>query len=218
MTETTEAIILHATKYGDGKFMLNAYSRRLGRTSFALSIPAAKNRPSPLPCCQPLFQNEIEYAGGDSLVKRVKSISPSYNYVTIPKSPVKTSVVMFLSEVLLKTLTYPECNPDLYGFISTSLKILDDKNFKGRNFHLKFLLQFLKYSGFYPADGIKGCSAEHSKIFSALLGGGFLECEEIELNGSGRSLLLEKILDCYRCNFPAFKEIKSLEILKTVFH
>ena len=139
MIQKTRAIILQYTKYGDGKLMINAFSEDSGRTSFSLSN--VKNASRFLPYCQPLFQNEIEFTDSGSAVKRVKSISPAVSYRTIPKNPAKMSVVMFLSEVLLKTLTYSEKNGELYGFISTSLRLLDEEGYKGRNFHLKFLMQ-----------------------------------------------------------------------------
>jgi len=240
MTEKTQAIILQVTKYGDGKFMLNTFTSELGRASFSLNAGQNKNRPSPLPCCQSLFQNEIEYAGSNSPVKKIKAIYPSYNYKTIPKDTAKMSVAMFLAEILLKTLTYSECNPGLYEFVSTSLKLLDEDGFKGRNFHLKFLMQLSKYTGFYPVNRYSGLTPcfdiaksafesnmtvskhvirePYSKIFSEILDKDFAECEAIPLSGNDRSYILEKILDYYRYNFPAVKEIKSLEILQTVFH
>ena len=240
MTEKTKAVILQAHKYGDNKLILNTFSEKFGRMSFSVVISQNKNRTSVLPYCQPLFQNEIEYTGGNSEIKKVKSISPAFNYVSIPKSPAKMSVVMFLSECLLKTLTYSEGNSDLYGFLSTSLQLLDEESFNGRNFHLKFLMQLSKYIGFYPYNRFskedpcfdisksKFCQdvrgslhfirPPYSEIFSKILDSDILMCEDIPLNGSERSFLLEKILDYYRYNFENFREIRSLDILQTVFH
>lgn len=238
MIQKTRAIILQYTKYGDGKLMINAFSEDSGRTSFSLSN--VKNASRFLPYCQPLFQNEIEFTDSDSAVKRVKSISPAVSYRTIPKNPAKMSVVMFLSEVLLKTLTYSEKNGELYGFISTSLRLLDEEGYKGRNFHLKFLMQLSKYAGFFPLNryspltpcfdlaqsrfGVDFSGSPHfirepySKIFSEILDCDVLSCEKIPLSGGERSFLLEKILDYYRYRFDTLKQIKSLEILHTVFH
>ncbi|MBQ5451673.1 MAG: recombination protein O N-terminal domain-containing protein [Bacteroidales bacterium] len=240
MIQKTRAIILQYSKYGDNKLILNTFSEDFGRLSFALKLPEGKNKANVLPYCQPLFQNEIEYRGSNSAVKNIKSISPAVNYATIPKNTAKMSVAMFLSEVLLKTLTYSEANKELYGFISTSLLLLDDKDYKGRNFHLKFLMQLSKYVGFFPFNRYsqqtpcfdiaksKFCQdiagsphfirEPYSKIFSDILDNDILSCEEIPLNGAARSFLLEKILDYYRYRFDSLHDIRSLEILQAVFH
>lgn len=240
MTLKTRAIILQVSKYSDSKLMLNTFSEEFGRMSFALNISAKKNGASVLPYCQSLFQNEIEYVGSNSQVKTVKNISPVVNYISIPKNATKTSIVMFISEVLLKTLTFSETNKELYRFISTSLELLDQESYKGSNFHLKFLMQLSKYIGFFPLNRYSALTPcfdvsksvfcqdysanshfirePFSKVFSDILDLDLLSCEEIPLNGSQRSFLLEKIMDYYRYRFDTLNQIKSLDVLRTVFH
>ncbi len=240
--EKTEAIMLSTAKYGDNKLIINTYTRECGRMAFAVTIPATRNKASALPYCQPLFQNEIEYTGTSTPtgIHRASRITPGHTYMTIPFDQAKMSVVMFLAEILTKTLTYSEKNDDMYDYIATSLRLLDDRDFKGSNFHIKFLMQLAKYMGFYPANryseyrpcfdlsrsmfvenklGVKHLiTPPYGLIFSQMLDKDFISCEAITLNGNSRSYLLEKVLDYYRYHFETLDNIKSLEVLQQIFH
>jgi DNA repair protein RecO (recombination protein O) len=240
MTEKTEAIILQYNKYGDNKLMINTFSRENGRMSFSAVIPVSRYKNSVLPYCQPLFQNEIEYSGSNSNIKKITKISPSYTYATIPFNTAKMSTAMFLAEVLGKILTFSEENSEMFDYITTSLKILDDPDYKGYNFHLKFLMQLAKYIGFYPINRYSEFSdcfdisksaftvdnpgsphiirEPYSEIFSRILDTDITTVDSIELNGAGRSYLLEKIIDYYRYRFDTLNTIKSLEVLQAVYH
>ena len=214
--EKTEAIMLNSVKYGDNRLILNVYTRECGRMTLSVAIPRTRNRASALPYCQPLFQNEIEYTARGN-IRRAARITPSFTYRTIPFDTAKMSVAMFLSEILTKTLTFAEKNDDLYNFIATSLQILDDTQYKGVNFHIKFLLQLTKYMGF--DIGAKHLvMPPYTLTLNQILESDFIECEQLGLSGEIRSQLLQKTLDYYRQHFETLNDIKSLEVLQKIFH
>ena len=237
--EKTDAIILNTVKYGDNKLIINAYTRECGRMTLSVALPKTRNHTSALPYCQPLFQNEIEYSTKGN-ISRAARITPVFTYKSIPFDTAKMSVVMFLAEILTKTLTYSEKNDDMFSYLSTSLRLLDDQEYKGLNFHIKFLLQLTKYMGFTPMgsfsetlpcfDLMKSKFVEnrvgvphlitppYSLTFSQILDKDFLECEQMELSGDTRSHLLQKTLDYYRYHFETLDNIKSLEVLQKIFH
>lgn len=240
MLEKTEAIVLQCSKYGDNKLIVNTFSREYGRMAFSVVLPMNRNKASALPYCQPLFQNEFEYAGSNSSMKKASKVSPVFTYTTIPFSTAKMSIAMFLSEMLSKVLTYSEQNDDLYEYISTSFRLFDNPEYKGRNFHLKFLMQLAKYLGFYPGNrysqqnncfdlsksvfeqdspgSLHFLRPPYSEIFSRILDTDIMTCDSIELNGNERSYLLEKIIEYYRYRFDTLNTIKSLDVLQAVFH
>lgn len=240
MKQTAQAITLNCTKYSDNKLIVNTYTRELGRAAFAIRIPQNR-KSSPLPYCQPLFINEIEYnSAPEAEIKQASKIAPSYTYTSIPFSTTKTTTAMFITEILAKVLNFSEKNEELYDYITSSLKLFDQNEVNGKNFHLKFLLQITKYLGFYPANRyseLRPCfdianakftanitSARqaihppYSEIFSRILDYDYIPCDFIPLSGSDRSFLLEKIIDYYRYRFENIAAVKSLEVLKTVFH
>lgn len=214
--EKTEAIILSNVKYGDNKLILNTYARESGRMTISVAIPKAPNRPSALPYCQPLFQNEIEYTAHGN-IRRAHNITPAFTYKTIPYDTAKMTVAMFLAEILTKTLTYSEKNEDLYNFLATSLQLLDDPNYKGLNFHIKFLIQLTKYMGFDIGAKHK-TTPQDSLIFNKILESDFISCENLQLTGNTRSNILQKTLDYYRFHFETLDNIRSLEVLQKIYH
>ena len=214
--EKTEAIILSSVKYGDNKLILNAYTRESGRMTLGVAIPKTRHKASALPYCQPLFQNEIEYTVHGN-IRRADKIMPAFTYKTIPFDTAKMSVAMFLAEILTKTLTYAEKNYDLYSFIATSLQLLDDQQYKGANFHIKFLIQLSKYMGIDIGAKLP-IMPPYSLTFNRMLQEDFVGCEQIELTGDIRSYLLQKTIEYYRLHFETLDNIKSLEVLQKVFH
>lgn len=240
MKQKTKTIILNTSKYGENKLIINGYTREYGRMGFVISAIATK-KASPLPYCQPLFQNEVEFNYNPSHeLQQAKTINPCYTYQSIPYKTSKTSIAFFIAEVLRKTLVYSEKNTSLYDFISASLKMFDIPEIKGTNFHLKFLMTLSKYLGFYPANRYSQneqffdiekskfitqnynnrhtIPPPYSKIFDSLLDNEFTTCENIQLSGSDRSFLLNKIIEYYKYRFENIHNINSLEILQTVFH
>lgn len=214
--EKTDAIILNTVKYGDNKLIINAYTRECGRMTLSVAISKNRNHASALPYCQPLFQNEIEYTSKGN-IRRAARITPVFTYKTIPFDTAKMSVVMFLAEILTKTLTFAEKNDDLYNYIATSLQLLDDQQYKGVNFHIKFLLQLTKYMGFDIREKHL-MIPPYTLTFNRILESDFVECEQLALSGDIRSTMLQKTLDYYRLHFDTLDNIKSLEVLQTIFH
>lgn len=240
MKQTALAIVLNYTKYSDNKLIVNAYTKQFGKTAFSVRIPKS-SKTSPLPYCQPLFQNEFEFsAPSDSEIKNTSKIAPAYTYTSIPFNTYKTATAMFITEFLSKVLTFSEKNEQLYDYIAESLKLFDQNEVTGKNFHLKFLIQITKYLGFFPpnryselrpyfdlgkamftsrVDNTKhAINPPFSEIFSKMLDYDYIPCDFIQLSGSDRSFLLEKIIEYYGYRFENIAAIKSLNVLKTVFH
>ena len=240
MKQTATAIILNYTKYSDNKLIVNAYTKQFGRAAFSFTIPQNR-KASPLPYCQPLFITEIEFnAPPEADIKHASKISPAYTFTSIPFNTNKTATAMFITEILAKVLTFSEKNEELFNYMADSLKLFDQNEVTGKNFHLKFLLQITKYLGFYPANRyseLRPCfdlanakfttsvstakqaiHPPYREILSRILDYDYIPCDFIPLNGNDRSYLLEKIIEYYRYRFDTLSSIKSLGVLKTVFH
>src|SRR5690606_34229782 len=79
-------------------------------------------------------------------IKEAKVFHP---YQTLHTDIVKSSMVMFLSEMLKNCIREEEANTELYGFLENSFLWLDENDVIP-NFHIFFLLQLSMYLGFYP--------------------------------------------------------------------
>jgi DNA repair protein RecO (recombination protein O) len=141
-----------------------------------------------------------------------------------------------LAETLAYSLYEEEKNPGLYQYIETALVWLDTHE-RTSNFHILFLLNLTKYLGFYPEtkdlnyayfdlrEGVftnkkplnNSVSGEKLIMFKSLIGINFDVVGQLGLNSRSRNLMLDILLDYYELHLPAFKEPKSLNVLKEVF-
>ena len=81
-------------------------------------------------------------------INRIKEVKCFHPYHTIQSDIVKSTVAMFVGEVLYKT-TRIESHPQPLGeFIITSLITLDTLTSNAENFHLLFLLKLSRFLGF----------------------------------------------------------------------
>lgn len=78
--------------------------------------------------------------------------------VHIPYDTVKTTMAMFIAEVVYRSVREEESNTELFGFIDHAVQILDVQHDTPTDFHLIFCLQLTRYLGFYPGGRSGNCS------------------------------------------------------------
>ena len=62
----------------------------------------------------------------------------------------KSSITLFVNELLMKAIREEETNTDLFDYIFQSMQWLDLAGSGFVNFHLVFAIQLTRYLGFYP--------------------------------------------------------------------
>ncbi|MGB0357220.1 MAG: DNA repair protein RecO [Flavobacteriaceae bacterium] len=240
MELSTQAIVLNTTKYGETSVVLHAYTQDSGLRSFmAKGVRSPKRSKSfSMGMFQPLTQLELISSApkhsGLSLLKSAK-INPAYT--TIPLDITKSSICLFLAEVLRSVLKEEEQNNTLYSFLSNALAWMDTHNHTA-NVHILILIQLTKYLGFYPdistiehpyfdiqnghfcpfAHNDDCVSGNEILLFKSFLGTKFDELETILISADQRRALLRLIMRYYKSHVQSFREPKSLEILYEVFN
>ena len=58
--------------------------------------------------------------------------------------------MLFRSEVLSRSLKEEEPNPALFGFLHSSIQIFDLSKASSIRFHIHFMIQLTRYTGFFP--------------------------------------------------------------------
>lgn len=238
MVEKCAAIVLGSVKYGDNSIILKTYTRSGGLKSFiAGSIHSKKGVLKPA-MLQVLSQMDlVYYERSKGALKRVKEASVSYHYKSLWYDPVKSTLAMFLAEILSHVLKEEEENPALFEYIIQSMHLLDEVEEGVGNFHLHFLLRLTAYLGFFPQSS--GPNARYFDLESGVYVSGpishyhFLserdtglwkQLQQSEAEGelkmgigrSDRSMLLNSLLTYYRLHITDFGELKSLEVLKSL--
>jgi DNA repair protein RecO (recombination protein O) len=235
---STKAIVLSSLKYADADLIVKCFTEDHGLKSYLLrNILASKKgklRPSMF---QPLTQLEIvaNHKEKNSLnhIREAKTLHP---YRTIQTQIHKSSIAIFIAEVLRNSIQEEEANPGLYTFLEKSLVWLDEKD-RVVNFHLLFLVKLSRFLGFYPYDHRPGethfnllegvfqekptneycISNENVQILKQLMGMGFEDLPKLEIDQSQRVGFLESMMFYYELHLQGFRKPKSLEVLNEVF-
>ncbi|MDC1029837.1 DNA repair protein RecO [Flavobacteriaceae bacterium] len=234
----TKAIVLHTLKYNDTSLIAHCYTEALGKQSFLLKgILSARKGGIRKAYFLPMTQLEIQFQhknkGGLNFLKEVKILHPYQQLYTDIK---KNALVLFLSEIIYKSLKEEETNPLLYEFLENAFLWLDS-NEDIANFHLLFLLKLSQFLGFYPhldqengayfnlesgcftsstplEKHIKGNSAQ---LLKELLGMNFAGIKRPKINQHTRRELLEAMVNYFELHLLGFSKPKSLSILHDVF-
>lgn len=237
MIVTTKAIVLSSVKYGEADLIVKMYTEKGVKSYLLKRILKAKKGKLKAAYFQPLTQLEIVASHNDKgNLNYIREAKISHPYQTLTTNIIKQSIVIFLSEVLSKSLQEEEENPQLFRFLETSLIWLDTHTTIS-NFHLLFLVQLSKHLGFYPdkensefeyfnlEEGsfsmlkplnsfIAGKKLTH---FKQLLGINFDALDSLQFSGKERHEILETLVNYFELHLPIFSKPKSLAVLKTVF-
>ncbi len=239
MISTTNAIVLSKIKYSDNDLIVKCYTEQFGVVSFLLKgILKSKKAKVKTAYFQVLsqLQLEISYQNNRSL-QYIKEVKPLFIYSSLHTIIFKSTIAMFLSEVLSTSLQEEEKNELLYTYLETTLQWLDAKN-EYSNFHLLFLLKLSRHLGFYPETNsielpffnlragkfekqpsdLYSVSDENLTLLKNLLGTTFDALSNIKINSKQRQSFLSMLLLYFELHLGSFKKPKSLEVFNQVFN
>lgn len=238
MLVKTQAIVFSALKYGEADLIVKCFTQKAGLKSYLLrGVLKSKKGKLKASFFQPLTQLEIEANHRDKgTLEYLKEAKVVLHYKSLHTNIIKSTVVMFLAEVLRNSVKEEEENPALFGFLQDSLSWFDSSG-ETANFHLLFLLKLSRYLGFYPDDSQKDkpvfnlldgtfqtietniycVNNENLELLRLLLGIDFDTVSSIKLNQNIRAKFLNMLLEYYELHLQGFKKPRSLAILNEIF-
>jgi len=238
MITKTKGVLLHQLKYSETSLILKVYTEEHGLQSFILRSARSKKGKNKSSFLQPLSLVEIVAHGKESTaLKQISNINLCQPYQTIPFDVIKQSIVLFLNEVLYKSIQEHADDKALFYFIYEGLLSLDQTD-KVENFHLLFLVHLLFYLGVLPENNYdSNCCFFHltegkfvetqtdkalcldqevSKVFSTLLGMKFVDFQMIKINNEQRRKMIKNLITYYQIHISGVKNINSHLVLETV--
>jgi len=172
-------------------------------------------------------------------MQTLREFTVSYSPADIYSNIRKSSVAVFLGEVLASVLREEHPNERLFDYIEDSIIYFDTRKEDYANFHLAFLAGLSSFLGFEPRkrkdssdlyfDMLNGgfvaspplhgnfADRELSEILAFLFSSSFDKITDIKLTGIVRNEILETLIKYYSLHLPGLKKIKSLEVLKAVY-
>ena len=240
MLEKTRGIILHQIKYTDSGIVAQLYTRKFGRQSFL--IRGMRNRKSGKHSIlfQPLFILDLEISYKESREMNVlKEFSVSYSPYDIYSDIKKSSVAIFLGEVLTSVLREESSHEEMFDYIEKSIIYFDRCRESYANFHIAFLAGLSSFLGFEPGtrkdpndaffDMTNGtfvpvppihgnyANPDVSEILAQVFLSSYDSIRNITLKGAMRNEVIDILIRYYSLHLSGLKKINSLEVLKEVF-
>ena len=247
MLVKTEAIVLHAFKYGETRMIVEVFSRETGRLSLIAALPKTQKARLKKQYFQPMTLLEITFDHRQrTQLQHLKDARLLTAWTSIPFTPEKLALSLFTAEFLYHALRSEQQNEPLFAYICDSLQWLDTVETGYANFHLTFLMRLSRFLGFYPNLEIRGeqqATDENSLMFDlregrfcteAPLHKDFLKPSEASLiqlmmrmdfptmhlyrlSRHDRNRIIEVLLQYYRLHIPQFPELKSLGVLQELW-
>lgn len=240
MEVKTKAIVLQTIKYGDSQLIVDFFTEKLGRLSFMVRIPKSSKGKVKRQLFQPLMilHLEFDYRAKANL-QRLKEASICYAFSDIPFSPYKIGISMFIAELLSYATRHEQVHDSLYLFLEESILWLDQAKGTFSNFHIVFMVRLTFFLGFSPNieeglqgdyfDLVDGCfvpyvpthvhylNKEDSLRLVSLLRLDYKTMHLYTMSRIDRNRCVEVILEYYKLHIPGFPEMKSFDVLKSLF-
>ena len=236
MLVKTKAIVISSLKYQEKSLIVKCFTQSDGLKSyFVPNAFTAKKNNQKIAYFQPLTLLEIEASHKNKgTLEHFKEIKLAHTYQSINNNIVKTTIVMFLSEIVHHSIHEEEKNENLFNFLESALLWFDAHN-EVANFHLILMIEMTKFLGFYPdssaiefkffdskegiftyLQGTNCWNEQQTTLFKRLLYLKFDSDQKI-FTGIERQMLLKMLLSYYTAHLDGFKKPKSLEVLTEVF-
>ena len=236
MFQSCSAIVLSRMKYSDTGMIVRVFTDKFGMIS--LLIKGVRGKKSKASMFQPFtILDVVVNLNNKKDLHYPKEYSLKYNPVSMHTDIYKTSVTLFLSELIYKTLEEKDENPLLYGFLEKSIMFLDETEESISNFHLLFMLKYSSFLGFGIEnesgngsyfDLEKGVFADEpvhsnfltkelSAVLTLLLKSNYSTMQEVKITNAVRNELLDSIIQFYYIHNEGMRRLKSKDVLDSVF-
>jgi DNA repair protein RecO (recombination protein O) len=240
MLHKTRGIVFQVTHYSESSVVAKVYTELFGLQSYLVNSVRKKNSKIKTAALQPLALIDlVVYHKERGGLQRLADAKNNPALKSIPFDVRKSSIVLFMNEVLFKSVKEEEANPSLFDFIFNAVELLDLQQTIHSDFHLVFLVQLTKYLGFYPRENYSSQTGVFdlqegvflhdvpihpfyleqplSEYFYQLLKSSLHHADDVKIPIQYKRLLIEKLLEYYQLHVSGFANIKSHKVLEEVW-
>jgi len=233
-------IVFRSIKYSETSLILDIFTREKGMRSFIVSGVRSSKSKNKASLYQHLNILDLVAYDKDNKLARIKECKIEHYYQRLTFDVVRSSIGLFLLEVCKNAIKEKEENIELFDFIYNRLTLLDsDTPLNFGLFPIKFLLELSQYIGFLPYN-----NQDSNNTYFDLYNGRFIpemteqkyvsskevstniaiitKTEMTQLNSlsipkSLRNQIIDDLIIYYRLHIDQFKELKTLQVLRTIF-
>lgn len=227
MLHKTRGIVLNYIRYRETSIIVKIYTELFGIQSYIVNgVRSSKSKTNRIAFFQPLTLLDlvVYHKNKEQTLHRLSEVKCSIPFKSLPFDFIKSSMAMFLTEILVKTLKEEEQNESLFDFLQDSILELENSAERFENFHLMFMAKLAFYLGFgsetakeieeqltentypIPTDDVM---REALQVFiSAPYNYNY------NLDRRRRNELLDSLIYFYKLHLEGMGEMKSVEVLR----
>lgn len=220
MIHKTRGIVFRFTRYGESSIIVTIFTEAFGLQSYIVNGVRSKTSKNKIALYQPLtLLNLVVYHRERANIERIKEIQCFHPYHSLTVDIKKSTIAMFITELLNKTVKEESGQPNLFEFLVEALIKMDSLEKNEENAHLIFLIKLSRYLGFGPqfANEVLGGRITDEKtelVLQQLLTTDFEN--DVVVSKEQRRNLLEFLLKFYQEHLENFGELKSVQVLRDV--
>lgn len=241
MKETLHLIALRTVRHNERHSILTAYTLERGMMSFLQPAGGGKEAARRRALLMPLGLAEVvaDLVPGREIhpLGQTRALAPLQS---LRSNPLKSSLAMFLAEVVLRVQLESQPDPHVWHFVEQSVVALDALPAAGiANFHVAFLVRLMALAGIEPdvatyrpgaffdmVDGVfrtaapshtEWLDASSSALLPSLARITYINMHLFRLTRQQRSDLLDGLLRYYTLHGAALSTLHTLPILRTLF-
>ncbi|MCD8102256.1 MAG: DNA repair protein RecO [Alistipes sp.] len=233
-------IVLHTVKYGETSVILYLLTDTVGRQTYMVQgVRGGRSKGNRSALFQPMFLLDLVGLESPRMeLHRIREVRPAVPLTTIPFDIRKSTISLFMAEVIYRLVRETEPESPIYGFVRGAVEALDAMDDGVANFHIWFLAKLSPYLGFCPGneytDGFRfdiqegiftplepphgmAFDRENSRLLDLLMQSRVEGLHDIRLSREKRSAFLSAMISYFSYHLDGINNIRSIQILREVF-
>lgn len=229
MLHKTRGVALNYIRYRESSIIAKIYTEAFGIQSYIVNgVRSSRSKANRIALFQPLTLLDlvVYHKNKTDTLHRISEIKCRIPFHSLPFEIIKSSLALFLTEILSKSLREEEENIPLFNFLEEAVLYLDNAEEGYENFHIHVLAQLAFYLGFgmeNATDLSNELRGNHYPIMPDARQQEALQTwltapfgKPVTLDRARRLSLLEMLVFFYKIHLDSLGEIKSLEVLHEV--
>lgn len=219
MIHKTRGIVFRFTRFRETSIIVTIFTELFGLQAYLVNgVRSSKSSSNKMALYQPLtLLDLVVYHRANANIHRIKEIKCFHPYRSISSDVKKSTLALFINEIVNKSIKEESAAPELFEFVFQSMILLDNQEEGFENFHLIFLLKLSRHLGFGAYDlhslsGSRILSEEEEQGLEKILSAQY--DQPIPINNHQRRAILSRLLQFYAEHIETFGEIKSVPVLR----
>ncbi len=220
MVHKTRGVVFRFTRFGETSIIVTIFTELFGVQSYMVNGVRSVGGRGKIALYQPLtLLDLVVYHRPNANINRIKEVRCLHPYQTLTTDVKKSTVALFLSELVNKTVREESHAGNLCDFLIDSFIAYDAMDANTENFHLLFMIKLSRLLGFGAFSinellGVRVVDQETERLLEAMLDARYDAL--LRFSQAKRREMLDLLLKFYADHLENLGEMRSLPVLREV--